>query len=261
MIINGNTIAAEITDHLEAISSSLKIVLVGTDSASELFVQKKIELAEELGVNCELKRFSENTKAEEIITQITTWQNQNHKVGVIVQLPLPEGLNRADIIKAIKPQNDVDGLLYCLESEISKFIPPVVLGIERALQEADVDFMNQSVLVIGQGFLVGRPIVNFLKSRYPDLEIVITDENDAEFLGKIKLANVLIGAASALDIITADMIKEGAILIDAGSKRVDGHLRGNFQKSCYEKASYYTPVPGGIGPMTVAYLFQNLSKI
>jgi len=257
--ISGLKLAALITAELtkpDSFDAKLKIILVGSDPASMRYVGKKKAKAEVLGVSFELKTFDQNVAEDELIDQITSWQQEDGNVGIIVQLPLPKTIDRNKVISSIKAENDVDGLRFCAELD-SDYTPPVVRAIDRVIDEiGSID--QKKVVIIGQGFLVGSPLKHFIESKYLNSEVVALGKNDNNWHEQIKSADILIGAAPVKEIITADMIKDGVVLIDAGSSEEDNAISGNFTKECYEKASFYTPVPGGIGPLTVAMIFQNL---
>lgn len=286
MKIDGNKISQEIINKLNRKPSTLKIILVGNDRASEVFVGKKRQLAERLGVDFELKQYPESVNESEIINQINVWQESIINLGIVIQLPLPKHLDRDNLIRMIKPECDVDGMLFCLKAtenpkpkyqmtnEIlspnlknnnltiqqynNEFIPPVVLAIERAILESKLILKNRKIVIVGHGFLVGQPLFKYFVNKYHENEIVSLGKQDDDYFAKIKEAEILIGAANAGGIITLEMIKDGVILIDAGSAEENGALAGNIRSDCYSLALFYTPVPGGIGPMTVAYLFSNL---
>jgi methylenetetrahydrofolate dehydrogenase (NADP+)/methenyltetrahydrofolate cyclohydrolase len=259
--ISGIKLAATISDELKTLNSSgakLKIILVGDDPASLRYVGKKKAKAEELGVSFELRTFDQNVAEEELIDQINSWQEDTGNVGIIVQLPLPKTVDRQKVISSIKPENDVDGLRFCAGLD-SNYTPPVVRAIDRVVDEVgSID--QKKVVIIGQGFLVGSPLKRFIESKYPSVEVVALGRDDENWSEQIKNADILIGAAPVKHIITADMIKEGVVLIDAGSSEEDNAISGNFARECYQKASFYTPVPGGIGPLTVAMIFENLLR-
>ncbi len=298
--------AKETIGRLRIRRAVLKIVLVGHDRASEVFVEKKRRIAESLGVDFELKKYEENVSEAEIIDQINNWQGSHSKIGIVIQLPLPKHLNRDRLIQAIKPENDVDGMLYCLcagKYQISNikyqkdklkipikesvptsresgptpevfpdennltiqqfnnvFIPPVVLAIDRAISESKIDLKAKKIVIVGRGFLVGQPLLAYLSAKYPESDIIATGKDDQALMENIKQADVVIGAAGASGIIAPEMIKPGTVLIDAGSAEENGALKGNILPGSYQKSSFYTPVPGGIGPLTIAYLFENLSN-
>lgn len=238
---------------------NLKIILVGDDPASLVYVKKKEMLARELGVNFELKKYSVDINQDEIENQIKEWQESNEKVGIIIQLPLPKSLDRDYLISLIKPENDVDGLRYAAGLE-SDYLPPVVKAIDCVLEETKIIINDQKIAIIGRGFLVGGPIEHYLKSKYKNTNIRSLGKNDPDWAKVINESDILIGAAPVPKIITADMIKPRAVIIDAGSAEEDNAIKGNFASDCYTKASFYTSVPGGIGPLTVAMIFENLIK-
>lgn len=264
-IINGQKMAEdliikskEILDKSK-IKPSLKIILVGTDPSSVLFVRKKQEMAKVLGIEVEIKRFKNQVSQNEIIKTLKNWQ-KNPANGVMIQLPLPKELDRDKIIAEILPGSDVDGLRYCAGLK-SRFIPPVVLAIERSLIEAKVDFESETVTIVGRGFLVGWPLLQYLTEKY-QVNIKIIERKDLLTEPEIlQESSIIIGAANEADFIKQAMIPYKSILIDAGCFKKGRKIVGNFNRRAYQRAKKYTPTPGGIGPLTVAYLFSNLSKI
>lgn len=259
--ISGLKLAALITKELgklDSLDAKLKIILVGSDLASMRYVGKKKAKAEELGVSFELRTFDQDVAEKDLINQINSWQEESGNIGIIVQLPLPKTVDRNRVISTIKSKNDVDGLRFCAGSD-SDFTPPVVRAIDRVIDEiGSID--QKKVVIIGQGFLVGSPLKSFIESKYKNTQVIALGKNDENWHEQIKSADILIGAAPVKEIITSDMIKDGVVLIDAGSSEEDNAISGNFARECYEKASFYTPVPGGIGPLTVAMIFENLLR-
>lgn len=181
--------------------------------------------------------------------------------GVVVQLPLPPHINRAHVLKAVPLTHDVDGVGsdYRLQSESGgqSVLSPVVGAIDAIAREHRVSFLDKKVLVVGNGLLVGLPASEYAREKGGTVTTVTKDATDT--LAQVtKDADILILGSGVSGIISKDMIKEGVVIFDAGTSEDDGKLSGDANPDCSERASLFTPVPGGIGPVTVAILFQNL---
>lgn len=272
----------------------LAVICIGDNPVCSKYVGLKQKVADKLGVNFFSYYFDTHNTQEEIITKIQTLNKDDNVDGIMVQIPIPDKFDKFEIVHAISPEKDVDGLRFCCSYK-SNFRPPVVLAILRAIElstvchseprlvegeesseESDRSFTDvqddksvvqddesvvnclrdKEVVVVGRGFLVGWPLAQCLEETVPGL---IVADNTTKNLSEItKTADILISAVGKHDIIKPEMIKEGVVLIDAGTTEVSGEMRGDIDPACYEKASLYTPVPGGIGPVTVAMLFTNL---
>ncbi|MFA5927048.1 MAG: bifunctional 5,10-methylenetetrahydrofolate dehydrogenase/5,10-methenyltetrahydrofolate cyclohydrolase [Patescibacteria group bacterium] len=263
-IFDGRAIRNQILDELKSkISSSshvpvLAVFLVGDDPVSTNYVAIKQKIAEKLGIQVRLFHFPEYVSEKEIIDTIIDLNNRPMISGIMVQIPLPKGIDRDNIIRTIDPAKDVDGLRYCLGLE-SGFLPPVVLAIEKAMAGAGANLETMNTLIIGQGFLVGNPLVRYLHNKYEKVRKLTILSKPVDNLTAITTkADIIISAVGKAGLIGGNMIKAGAILIDAGTSEIGGELKGDIDQSAYDKAAFITPVPGGIGPVTVAMLMQNL---
>ncbi len=234
---------------------TLAVIWIGDDLVSARYVEQKQRAAEFLGVHFDIFKFPASVTNEIVADKIKKLNSDPTVTGVMVQLPIPESLNQGELISAINPEKDIDALLFCLESKCS-FRPPVALGIMEALKESGANLKTASVAVIGRGFLVGDPLVRILENQTVDVRVA---DDSTPHLPTLTLdADVIISATGHAGLIKVDMIKPGAVLIDAGTAEVAGALKGDIDPACYEKSAFYTPVPGGIGPMTIAVLFKNL---
>jgi methylenetetrahydrofolate dehydrogenase (NADP+)/methenyltetrahydrofolate cyclohydrolase len=255
------------------LKKTLAVILAGDDKVCEKYVELKKKTAEKLDIDFLIYKFDQNSREEEIIECINFLNADDEVDGIMIQIPVDKKFNRDNLIKTIAPEKDVDGLRFCLGIE-SDFKPPVVLSILEAVKRSSREIKAGKVVVVGKGFLVGAPLVRLLEE-FGVKPVAITKSKSAanavtgsrnefgmtaEDLKDIEEANILISAVGKANIIKKDMVKEGVVLIDAGTTEQSGTLVGDIDPDAYEIADYYTPVPGGIGPVTVAMLFSNLIK-
>lgn len=233
------------------------VLLLSDDPVCASYVELKKKMAEKIGVTFNIYKFNDIDSEDDIVNCIHFLDCDEEVAGVMIQIPVSKKFNGNRLIEAISEDKDVDGLRYCLELN-SNFKPPVVLSILRAIEESGRKLEDSKVVIIGHGFLVGSPLERTIKYKAKELVVVNSQTQD---LAKItKTADILISAVGAGQIIKPEMIKEGAVLIDAGTTEMSGSLVGDIDPESYKKASFYTPVPGGIGPVTAAMLFKNLIK-
>ncbi len=266
-IIDGKALAEKIRQKVKAdvgklgFNPCLAVILAGNNHASELYVSKKNEACKEAGIKFELFRFPENADDETIIREIEKLNFDNNIHAILVQLPLPAGLNTGKILDSIRPEKDVD----CLTSENlgklflgkERFLPATVKAVLEIIEGLKTDVKGKAVTVVGQSNIVGKPLSVLLANRFATvISCHIRTKNLPE---KTKTADILISAVGKPDLITAGMIKKGAIVIDVGINKVGDKVAGDvdFEK-VREVASHITPVPGGVGPMTVACLLENV---
>lgn len=252
-----DSILAELKAKIETMERkpTLAVFWIGSDPVCGKYIELKRKVANQIGVKVEVFHSEENVTQEEISTKITEL-NQNPDIdGIMIQMPVPEKYDKYDLVHSISPAKDVDGLRFCCAFR-SEFRPPVVLAILKAIEDAGKEIDKCEVVIVGRGFLVGWPLAQCLEEAVPGL--VVADSGTRNLQEITKTADVLISAVGKAGIIQPDMIKEGVVLIDAGTTEVSGELKGDIDPACYEKSSFYTPVPGGIGPVTVAKLFENL---
>jgi methylenetetrahydrofolate dehydrogenase (NADP+)/methenyltetrahydrofolate cyclohydrolase len=269
-IIDGRKISKEILAEVKVKVKTLDFkpvfcdILVGNDLVSLKYVELKKKKALELGIDFYDANFTENITTEELILEIEKINKIENMCGIIVQLPLPSHLDTQKILDTIEPSLDVD----CLGEELSNkfyngdlFIaPPTALACEALLESLNLDLLKKKILIIGEGKLVGKPMANILKFKNYNFDIINSKSENQETL--IKEADVLITGVGRGSLITGDMVKEGVIVIDAGTSEEDSVLVGDVDfDSVSTKASFVTPVPGGVGPVTVAMLFSNVLKV
>lgn len=237
---------------------SLVVFVLAKDLATEKFLALKKSFADDIGVKLSIIRLPENAETEALAQQI-----QNVAVshdGIVVQFPLPAHIDSAAVANAIPVNRDVDlisdAAAYLFEAGISVIVPPVVGAVREILSRHNVTLFEKSVVVVGEGRLVGKPVAMW--ARQEGAKVRTVNENTKGIETITKYAEVLILGAGVPGLITPDMIASGAVLIDAGTSEAQGKLRGDMDPKCAEKASLYTPVPGGVGPITVVMIFKNL---
>lgn len=279
MIIDGKKIAEDIKqdlkDEIELIGKPsnrrirLAIIQVGEDPASTKFVEKKEKFAEEIGVGTKIYKLRGDittSKLRKKISEIVHSPVGGRKSsGVIVQLPLPSHINTQYILNSIPIQKDVDVLSSRAIGEFvsgkSNILPPVVGAIKEILQlggEA-TKLEGKNVVVVGAGLLVGKPVSSWLVNEGATVSVLNKETpNISKFT---KEADIIISGAGSPGLIKPDMVKDGVVLIDAGTSDQFGKLVGDIDPSCSTKASLFTPVPGGVGPITVAMVFKNLVEL
>jgi methylenetetrahydrofolate dehydrogenase (NADP+)/methenyltetrahydrofolate cyclohydrolase len=239
----------------EKLNPVLAVVLVGENAVGESYVKLKAKFAYKIGVKSEIFRY-DGTEDKEIILNKIKELNQDPKIsGIMIQMPVPDEYDKIDLVNAISPEKDVDGLRFCGGFR-SLFHPPVVLAILKAIEESGKQIENSHVVVVGRGFLVGWPLAQCLEEEVKGL--VVVDNNTKNLHEITKSADILISATGTANLIKPEMVKEGVVLIDAGTTEINGELAGDIDPETFSKASFYTPVPGGIGPVTVAMLMRNL---
>lgn len=254
-IFVGKKLADEIKNELKntladfEIKPKLAIVSIGANSVTEKYLKIKKEFADEIDLEVELIKLSSEIKQTEAENEIKNIDAD----GVIIQIPIPKHLDRKRLIEQIPAEKDVDGLRFCADFS-SVFTPPVVLAIDLALKKAGVNFKNSNILIVGKGFLVGHPLVKYLtKIGAKNIKSIDIDDKIS-----MKKYDVIISAVGKADLISAEQISENSVLIDAGTSEKMGKIVGDFAPDCYKKSRFYTPVPGGIGPLTVAMIYKNL---
>ena len=247
-IINGKKIAAQILADLKKeikkkkLKPSLAVILVGDNPVSLLYVQKKEQAAQRIGVEIKKYLLSEKTSEKEILNLIDSLNQDKQINGILVQMPLSESIDSDKVIKAIDPSKDVDGFL--LES---KFDQPFIMAIQKALEATGPDWKSKKSIALVNSDVFGRVLESKLHIKYQ------TRINDLDGF------DVIITALGQSNCIKNDMIKEGVILIDGGISKVDGKTVGDIDReSVKEKAKWLAPVPGGLGLITVAFLLKNV---
>ncbi|MDR3321839.1 MAG: bifunctional methylenetetrahydrofolate dehydrogenase/methenyltetrahydrofolate cyclohydrolase FolD [Synergistaceae bacterium] len=271
-LIDGKKIASEVKERLKAKVSGLApdgipglaVVLVGDDPASSVYVGQKEKNAREIGINSYAHKLPATTTQENLLALIERLNESPEVHGILVQLPLPRGLDRDAVITAIRPEKDVDGFhvvnvgkLWVGEDSVEPCTPK---GIMTLLDSTGVELKGKEAVVIGRSNIVGKPIAAMLLSRH--CTVTICHSRTRGLADVARRADIVVAAIGMPNFVTGDMIKPGAIVIDVGINRVDGRLVGDVEfGSASERASWITPVPGGVGPMTIAMLMQNTLQL
>lgn len=239
---------------------TLAVVLVGNDPASEIYVRNKERACEEVGMRSQTVKLPENSSLEEIKSAIKELNEDDKVNGILVQLPLPNKSFEAEVVESIRPDKDVDALTLInkgkLASNLGKIAPCTPSGIIDLLKEAKTEIAGKNAVVVGRSQLVGRPIATMLTNL--DATVTICHSKTQNLKEICKSADILIVAVGKPKFITAEYIKDGATVIDVGINRVDGKVVGDVDPVGTENLSgFLTPVPGGVGPMTITELLKN----
>ena len=271
-ILNGRELAARLNSELKnkinldyqrtGIRPKLAAILVGDDPASKLYVDIKRKTCAEIGIDSTLVNFNREVTNAELFTKISELNNDTTVHGIILQLPLPVKFKpfTLEFIEKIDPFKDVDGLhpinkgkLFDYNEEI---VPATPKGIITLLEYYNVELKGKHVVIINRSNLVGKPLIFMFLKRNATVTICHTSTSDLESF--IQKADILVVAIGQPDFITKDKIKEGVVIIDVGTTRVNGKTRGDVKfEDVFDMCSWITPNPGGVGPMTVSFLLQN----
>lgn len=266
LILNGVAASTAIKEQLkQALSQSrekphLVVVLVGQDSASEVYVKNKQKACHEVGFMSSVKRYESSITQDQLFNELDKLNQDNDVHGIIVQLPLPSHINANAIIDHISPHKDVDGFhplnVGNLHRGQNSFVSATPLGILRLLEFYSIDVVSKHVVVVGRSNIVGKPIAALLLNA--NATVTITHSKTKNLMHHTQQADILIVAAGIKHMINKDYVKKGVVIVDVGIHRNDdGTLSGDVHPSAYELASAYSPVPKGVGPMTIAGLLLN----
>jgi methylenetetrahydrofolate dehydrogenase (NADP+)/methenyltetrahydrofolate cyclohydrolase len=239
----------------------LVIVLVGNDPASELYVKKKIEKAASIGIDAKLEKLHEGASEKELIDLVKKLNADATVDGFIVQSPLPKQIDYGRVVEAIDPKKDVDGWTSTNMGKMflgvsETFMPATPIGIIRMLEHYGVEFRGKDATVIGRGNVVGKPLAFMLLER--DSTVTICHSKTKDLAEHTKKADILIAAAGSPGLVKADMVKKGAYVIDVGTNKAGNKTVGDVDFSGVIEKANCSPVPGGVGPMTVAMLLCNV---
>ncbi|MDK8477883.1 bifunctional methylenetetrahydrofolate dehydrogenase/methenyltetrahydrofolate cyclohydrolase [Corynebacterium pseudodiphtheriticum] len=246
----------------KGITPGLATVLVGDDPGSHSYVKMKHRDCEALGINSIRRDLPADISQEELLAVIDELNADPACTGYIVQLPLPKHLNENEVLERIDPDKDADGLhpvnLGKLVLNENAPLPCTPNGCISLLRRFDVELDGAKVVVIGRGVTVGRPIGLMLTRRSENSTVTLCHTGTKDLAAETKAADVIIAAAGVPHMLTADMVKEGAAVLDVGVSRVDGKLAGDVAPEVWEKAGAVSPNPGGVGPLTRAFLVHNV---
>ena len=251
---------AEIAEEVRQLGDvGLATVLVGDDPASDIYVRRKHDAAQEVGIRSIDHRLPAETSQEELERLVGELNADERVDGILVQSPLPDHLDEEAAVRRLDPTKDVDGFhpenaarLYMGEPQ---FVPATPVGIMRLLQEYDVPLEGARAVVVGRSLIVGKPMSMLLLGA--NATVTTTHSRTADLGSHTHEADVLVVAVGQADVVTADMVKPGSTVVDVGMNRTDDGLRGDVDPAAVEVAALITPVPGGVGPMTIASLLRN----
>ena len=266
-IIDGEALSLKIQDEIKhgikncMIRPSVAVIQIGENAASDSYIARKEKACNNVGIYFRLYKFEEGTPELTIINKIKELNNDEYVNGILIQLPIPVRYNEKRIINNISNGKDVDGLTDINVGRLingkKTLVPCTPLGIMRMLEEYEIDVAGQHVVIIGRGKLVGRPLFTLMLAN--DATVTMCHSKTVDLKQIAKQADILVSACGVPNLVTADMVKDGAIVIDAGINMVGDKICGDVDyDKVMKKASYITPVPKGVGPMTVAMLLENI---
>ena len=269
-ILDGKAVSLKVKESVKVRADELKkfgveptlaVVLVGEDKASQTYVRAKEKACNEYGIKSVAHRLSENTTQSELLALINVLNLDDSIHGILVQLPLPKHIDTNVVLAAIDPQKDVDGFhavnVGKLVSGLEGFVPCTPLGVMEILKEYGIDVAGLNAVVIGRSNIVGKPMANLLLNA--SATVTVTHSKTKNLKEICKNADLIVAAIGKPFFLKADMVKDGAVVVDVGINRLDdGRLVGDVDfDEVAPKCSYITPVPGGVGPMTIAMLLNN----
>ena len=270
-IIDGKAISAAIREEIceevkdfereHGFAPSLTVIIVGEDPASQVYVKNKQKACEQTGIRSDVIRLPEETEQSELSELIEKLNNDASVNGILVQLPLPKHIDEKEVICAISPKKDVDAFGYENAGRILTgdfdFLPCTPAGVMELLHRSGITVCGKDCVVLGRSNIVGKPMAALLM--HDNGTVTVCHSKTADLPSHTRRADILVAAIGKPKFVTADMIKDGAVIIDVGINRnSEGKLCGDVDfDGCFEKASAITPVPGGVGPMTITMLLKN----
>ena len=273
VIIDGKELAKKIRENLkieceklkkEKIIPKLAVIMVGDNPASKVYVKNKSKACQEIGIEYEEYLLSKETKQKELIDLIKKLNEEKTVNGILLQSPLPSHLDINKAFKEIDYRKDVDGFTPISTGKLTigedTFVSCTPLGVIKMFEEYNIDLTGKSVVILGRSNIVGKPLIHRKKKK--NATVTVCHSKTKDLKEYTKRADILIVAIGKSKYVTEDMVKEGAVVIDVGINRgKDGKLTGDVDfENVEKKASYITPVPGGVGPMTIAMLMNNVIK-
>jgi len=240
----------------------LATVLVGDDPASHIYIRLKHKAAEEVGIEAVDKRLPQDTSEEDVLELVGELNDDDSIDGILVQTPLPAQIDEARVMRALDPMKDVDGLHPFNGGQLffghQTLVGATPVGVMRLLAEYNVPVAGARAVVVGRSLIVGRPLAMLLL--HANATVTICHSRTEDLARHTLDADILVAAVGSLGLITADMVKTGAAVIDVGMNRTDEGLFGDVDPGVADIAAFLTPVPGGVGPMTIACLLENALK-
>lgn len=270
-ILDGKIVSNKLKNEIKEKVSNLEVkpglavIFIGNDPASQIYVKLKRKICEELGIYIEEHIFDEGVTQKEIIDLIDDLNEDDSIHGILLQSPIPYHLNILELFDRISPEKDVDGFNLVNVGKLSQgqdcFVPCTPLGIMRLLKEYDIEIEGKNCVVVGRSNIVGRPMAQLLINE--NGTVTVCHSKTKNLAAITRTADILIVAVGKPEFITQDMVKEGAIVVDVGINRVEGSkkIKGDVDfETVKNKCEFITPVPGGVGPMTIITLMSNLLK-
>ncbi|MGP2628220.1 bifunctional methylenetetrahydrofolate dehydrogenase/methenyltetrahydrofolate cyclohydrolase FolD [Staphylococcus aureus] len=269
-ILDGKQIAKDyrqgLQDQVEALKEKgftpkLSVILVGNDGASQSYVRSKKKAAEKIGMISEIVHLEETATEEEVLNELNRLNNDDSVSGILVQVPLPKQVSEQKILEAINPEKDVDGFhpinIGKLYIDEQTFVPCTPLGIMEILKHADIDLEGKNAVVIGRSHIVGQPVSKLLLQK--NASVTILHSRSKDMASYLKDADVIVSAVGKTGLVTKDVVKEGAVIIDVGNTPDEnGKLKGDVDYDAVKEiAGAITPVPGGVGPLTITMVLNN----
>ena len=266
--IDGKLISSKIKEELKSeikncmIKPCLAVIQIGEAEASNIYINQKEKACNEVGIYLKHIKFDETTREIEIINKIIELNNDDYVHGILLQLPIPQKYNEERIINYIARNKDVDGLTDINVGKLMNnkkcLVSCTPQGIMKLLEESNVEIAGKNVVIVGRSKLVGKPLLSLFLNN--DATVTICHSKTENLKTFTKNADILVVAVGQKYLITDDMVKDGSVVIDVGINRVDGKIYGDVDyEKVKKKASLITPVPGGVGPMTVAMLLNNVN--
>jgi methylenetetrahydrofolate dehydrogenase (NADP+)/methenyltetrahydrofolate cyclohydrolase len=272
-LIDGKSLSQKVQSSVQAEVEKLKqeknivpglaVVIVGDDPDSHAYVSMKEKACKSVGFYSIAHKMPETITQDEIIQIITMMNNNPHIHGILVQLPLPPHIDTNKILEVIDPKKDVDGFhaynVGRMVTNLDSFVACTPLGVMKMFQEYNIDLQGKDVVVVGASNIVGKPMAALLLNA--NATVTVTHIYTKDLASHTRNADIIIVGVGKPNLITEDMVKDGAIVVDIGINKVNGKIVGDVDfENISKKASYITPVPGGVGPMTIAMLLKNTIK-
>jgi methylenetetrahydrofolate dehydrogenase (NADP+) / methenyltetrahydrofolate cyclohydrolase len=258
------TIRAEVGREVATLDRpvGLATVLVGEDPASQIYVRRKEEACAEAGIETFHHELSAETPEDELLSLVADLNANERVTGILVQLPLPDQIDENRVIRAIDPLKDVDGFHPANAGSLllgRPLLPPATpAGIMELLRAYDIALPGARAVVVGRSNIVGKPVSLLLLAQHAT--VTIAHSRTRELADVVRAADVVVAAVGRAEMVTAEMVKPGAAVVDVGINRVDGRVVGDVADDVREVAGHLTPVPGGVGPMTIAMLLRNTAR-
>jgi methylenetetrahydrofolate dehydrogenase (NADP+)/methenyltetrahydrofolate cyclohydrolase len=265
--MDGRALAARIREGLKAEIAGfgevrLATVLVGDDPASQIYIRLKHKAAEEVGIQALDKRLPQETAEQELLELVEELNDDDSVDGILVQTPLPPQIDEARVMRALDPMKDVDGLHPFNAGQLffgqETLVGATPVGVMRLLAEYRIPVVGARAVVVGRSLIVGRPLSMLLL--HANATVTICHSRTEDLARHTLDADILVAAVGSLGLITTDMVKTGAAVIDVGMNRTEEGLFGDVDPGVADVAAFFTPVPGGVGPMTIACLLENALK-